>query len=147
MPGFDNVPGWATASGLGFLIFAYKFLWPDIRESLRGRASQWRSESKWIKQLEESRDKAIAERDAIANKYNDLFQNFATVNARFTILEQKFDDSQKQVEVLTSKFEAAEKRAIDSENRAVEAERRAIRLEEMVQRLNDEIHKLTQGMT
>lgn len=142
-----EIPGWGYGAGsVGFFIFAYKFLWPDIRESLRGRAAQWRSESKWIAQLEESRDKALAERDAVTTKYNELFQNFATVNARFTVLEQKFDDSQRQVEILTNKFEQAERRAIESEARAVEAERRAIRLEEMVESLNKEIHKLTRGL-
>lgn len=90
------------------LVAAWKFFGPALRGQISGQAAQWRSENKYIAQLESARDRAFAERDAIAKERDELFQNFASLNARFTVLEEKFDASQKQVALLTEKFSQSE---------------------------------------
>lgn len=128
-----EIPAWATGLGSGGLIYVVlRYFGPALKGSLNGQATQWRSENKYIAQLESARDRAFEERDAISKERDELFQNFATVNARFTILEQKFDDSQKQVALLTAKLD--------------EAELQAAQLKKMVAQLTAEIQKLTRGL-
>lgn len=107
----QDLPVWVSGPASGFLVYVVmKFFAPAIKGSWRGQADQWRSESKYIKQLEDARDRAFKDRDLIAKERDDLFKNFASLNARFEVLENKFEESQKQVTLLTEKFGMSELR-------------------------------------
>lgn len=103
MPGIEEIPGWLTAGGGGFLLYvAYRFFWPSIRDSLSGQASQWRSENRYIRQLEEARDRAFAERDAAVHDRNELYQRFAKLEAQMEVMSYRLEQAQAEVKRLTT---------------------------------------------
>lgn len=100
------MPGWATAGGGGILFYlAYKYLWPSVRDSLAGQASQWRSENRYILQLEAALSKALEERDEAVEEKNQLYQRFANMEAKMQIMEFKLDQAYKEVENLTAEIQ------------------------------------------
>lgn len=106
MAGLDNVPGWVTASGGGVLFYmAYRYFWPSIRDSLLGQASQWRSENRYIEQLETALNRSLAERDKAIQEKNEIYQRFAQLEAQMKIMEFKLDQAYREVEKLTSEIQ------------------------------------------
>lgn len=107
MPGIEDIPGWFTGgAGVTLLYITYKFFWPSIRDSLSGQASQWRSENRYITQLEQARDRAFAQRDAAVQKYDDLYQRFARMEAQMQIMEHKLDQAYTEIQKLTGALNA-----------------------------------------
>src|SRR5690554_1272260 len=83
----ENMPGWVTAGGGGVLFYlAYKFFWPSVRDALAGQATQWRSENKYIAQLEEALSRALQERDKAFQEKNELYQRFAKMEAQMQVM-------------------------------------------------------------
>lgn len=106
MPGFENMPGWVTGGGAGVLLYlSIKYFWPSIRDSLYGQAQQWRSENRYIAQLEKSLNNALTERDKAVHEKNELYQRFATMEAKMQVMEFKLDLAQQEVEKLTNEIQ------------------------------------------
>ena len=103
MPGLEQIPGWLTGGvGASCLYIAYRFFWPSIRDSLSGQASQWRSENRYIAQLEASRDRALEERDEAVKERNELYQRLTKLEAKMEVMAYRFELSQAEVQRLTS---------------------------------------------
>lgn len=100
MPGLEDWPGWVTASGSGiFFFFAYR-IWLALRDSLSGQSTQWRSENRYIEQLQTENEKLRTQRDEAVNERNDLFARLAKMEARMQIMEDKFNRAQAEIEAL-----------------------------------------------
>lgn len=102
----ENMPGWVTAGGGGVLFYlAYKFFWPSVRDAMAGQATQWRSENKYIAQLEAALSRALQERDKAFQEKNELYQRFAKMEAQMQVMEHKLDQAYREVEKLTAQIE------------------------------------------
>lgn len=106
--GLEEMPGWLAgaggATGAGLLMFFFRVFWPSIRESLSGQRTQWRSENRYIAQLEDARDKLAEERDEAVRKYTELYHRFANVEAQMKVMEYKLDQAQHEISRLVAEM-------------------------------------------
>lgn len=102
MPDFADIPGWAYLGGAGVLAsVAYKFFWPAVRDSLTGQSAQWRSENRYIQQLEDARRQAVVEKREAEQRYEDLFLKYASLEADMRVLKSQLDYLQRKLSQFT----------------------------------------------
>ncbi len=105
MADITDLPSWVTVGGGGTLLyFAYKFFWPSIRDSMSGQAVQWRSENRYIAQLEAARDRAIAERELAENRADELFKKLSAMEAQMEIMGYKLGQAQAEIAKLSAQI-------------------------------------------
>ena len=106
MPEMDAIPAWVYVIGAPVGFFAFRFLWPLMKQSVDTQVAQGRAESGLLAQVMLERDKALARADAAEKRADDLFKELADVKAQITVMSYQLEVANGKIEALTTQISA-----------------------------------------
>lgn len=93
-----------TGGGVGLVVVALRHLWPSLRDSLQGQSTQWRSENRYIAQLEAARERAVLGEAEAKAQVAQMHQTIAELTARITVMEGELRFARKQIARLSRRL-------------------------------------------
>lgn len=106
MPEMEGMPIWVYIIGAPVGFFAFKFLWPLMRQSVDTQVAQGRTESGLLAQALVERDKALKRADDAEDRADELFKELAEVKAQITVMAYQLEVANGKIEALTNQINA-----------------------------------------